>query len=479
MRAIMASYYACVAEMDHELGRVIDRCAALGLLDNTVVIYTSDHGELLFDHGLIYKHNFFASSVDVPLVLAGPGVPAGRRSSALASLVDLLPTLLDFAGLPPFADAEGESLRPAMADRFDPDRPLFSEFHQSGSAAWGPRLHPTRMVRQGRWKYIYTHGMRDQLFDTSDDPHEIHDLAGEPAHADTLRRLRYLALRDWELDAQPQLSLCMERRKDGFALAWDSAGAGATYDVWREPEQADPELLATGLREARFTDSSGGSARYRVVAYPAFTRSFAEPDRKTRYGSAPVFTAEYPDFLPVTPQLVLTEDAPSAMAQYRPWYSVEIGAQRWIYEGMPPSVNNGALHTTGPCAILTPRFVTGDFVLKLEDLSIAWEKGAPGDEQTIEIVFGWDNAACTHAFAIDSLGVIRLLTRRPDLRVLNEAKPGAFNDLCLTRQSTTVTLSVDGHSILACNSPAVPSGRVGLNLGLGVAALSARLVLEK
>jgi hypothetical protein len=167
------------------------------------------------------------------------------------------------------------------------------------------------------------------------------------------------------------------------------------------------------------------------------------------------------------------------MAQYRPWHSVEIGAQRWIYEGMPPSVKNGALHATGPCAILTPRFVTGDFVLKLEDLAMDWKNGVPTDEQVLEIVFGWDNAACTHAFAIDSLGVIRLLTRRPDLRVLNEAKPGAFNDLCLTRQNTTVTLSVDGRSILAYKSPDVPSGRVGLNLGLGVAALSARLVLEK
>ena len=478
MRALIASYYACVAEMDHELGRVIDRCAALGLLDNTVVIYTSDHGELLFDHGLIYKHNFFASSVDVPLVMAGLGVPAGQSCAAPASLVDLLPTLLDFAGLPAAADAEGESLRSALAGNFDPERPLFSEFHQAGSAAWGPRLHPTRMVRQGPRKYIYTHGMRDQLFDTGTDAGELHDLAGEPAHADTLRRLRYLALRDWELDAQPQLSLRAERRKDGIALAWDSAGAGATYDVWREPEQADPELLATGLWEARFTDSSGGPARYRVVAYPAFTRSFADPDRKTRYGSAPVLTTEYPDFLPVTPQLVLTEDAPSAMAQYRPWHSVEIGAQRWIYEGMPPSVKNGALHATGPCAILTPRFVAGDFVLKLEDLAMDWKSDVPADEQVLEIVFGWDNAACTHAFAIGSPGVIRLLSRRPDLRVLNQAKPGAFNSLCLTRQNTTVTLSVDGRSILACDSPDVPSGRVGLNLGLGIADFTARFTLE-
>jgi hypothetical protein len=145
---------------------------------------------------------------------------------------------------------------------------------------------------------------------------------------------------------------------------------------------------------------------------------------------------------------------------------------------MPPSVKNGALHATGPCAILTPRFVTGDFVLKLEDLAMDWKSDVPTDEQVLEIVFGWDNAACTHAFAVDSLGVIRFLSRRPDLRALNQAKPGAFNSLCLTRQNTTVTLSVDGRSILACDSPYVPSGRVGLNLGLGVADFTARFTLE-
>ena len=498
MRAIIASYYACVAEMDHELGRVIDRCAELGFLDNTIVIYTSDHGELLFDHGLIYKHNFFASSVDVPLVMAGPGLPAEQRASAPASLVDLLPTVLDLAGLPAAPDAEGESLRevwhearrtlcpPTAQDPLrSPDtssgvsRPLFSEFHQAGSAAWGPRLHPTRMVQDGPWKYIYTHGMRDQLFDTSSDSQEINDLAGDPSHADTLRRLRYLALRDWELDAQPQLTLRGERRKDGITLAWDSAGAGATYDVWREPEQAEPELLATGLTEPHFTESSGGPARYRVVAHLAFTRSFCDPDGKTRYGSAPVLTAEYPDFLPVTPQLVLAEDATSAVAQYRPWHCVEIGARDWIYEGMTPSVTKGALHATGPCAILTPRFVKDDFILKLEDLSITWKKGIPDDEQFLEIVFWWDNAACTHAFAIDSLGVIRLVSRMPDLQVVTEAKHGSFDDLCLAKQATKITLSVDGRSILAHDLPDIASGRVGLNLGLGVAALSARLVLEK
>jgi arylsulfatase A-like enzyme len=478
MRAIIASYHACVAEMDHELGRVIDRCAELGLLDNTVIIYTSDHGELLFDHGLIYKHNYFASSVDVPLVLAGPGVPAGQRCSAPVSLVDLLPTLLDFAGLPPSAEAEGQSVRPAMADRFDPDRPLFAEFHQSGSAAWGPRLHPTRMVRQGPWKFIYTHGMRDQLFHTTNDPHELHDLAGDPGHADTLRRLRYLGLRDWELDAQPQLSLRAERRADGIALSWASAGAGAAYDVWREPAQGDPELLAAGLTGHAFTDASGGLSRYRVVMHPALTRPFNAPDGGSRYGHEPVLAAEYPDFLPVTPLLVLPDGEASAAAHYRPWHSLDLGAQPWIYEGMPPAAHDGQLHATGPCAILTPRFVREDFALKLNGLSIVWKTGVPADEQVLEFVFGWDNAACTHAFAVDASGMIRLVKRTPDISVLAEANLGTFTGLTVTRQGATFAFSADGRQIISGDVPGLPSGRVGLNLGLGVAEVSTRLALE-
>lgn len=478
MRAIAASYYACVAEMDHELGRVVDRCAALGLLEDTPIIYTSDHGELLFDHGLIYKHNFFASSVDIPLIMAGPGIPGAQRTSAPVSLVDLLPTVLDWAGLPRPPDTEGEPLQPALAGQFDPDRAIFSEFHQSGSAAWGQRLHPTRMVQRGRWKFIYTHGMRDQLFDTDSDPEETRDLAGDCAHAGTIRRLRHLALRDWELDAQPQLSLRAERRSDGICLVWDPAGEHATYDVWREPARAEPELLASGLTATQFTDSSGGAARYRIVAHPALTRSFSDPHGKQRYGSAPVLTVAYPDFLPVTPQLILAPDESSAVARYRPWHSVQIAGRSWLYEGMPPSLENGTLRATGPCAILTPRFLNDGFILHLEKLSLAWKSDVAVDEQILEIVFGWDNAACTHAFSVDSSGGIRLVSRMPVLCILDEAKLGTFTALTVTRQGTKIALSADGQPVLAREMPDVPSDRIGVNLGLGVANLTARLVVK-
>lgn len=478
MRATMASYYACVAEMDHELGRILDRAGKLGLLENTVVVYTSDHGELLFDHGLIYKHDFFASSVAVPLVVAGPGRPAVQRTPAPASLVDLLPTLLDLAGLPGAAETEGHSLVGALGGRFDAERPLFSEFHQSGSAAWGPRLHPTRLVQQGRWKYIYTHGMRDQLFDTFSDPGEIRDLAGDPAQAATLRRLRHLGLRGWELDAHPQLSLRAERRGDGLELSWASAGAAATYDVWREPEEGGPELLASGLTARHFHDRTGGVARYRVVGHPALTRPFGGPGEKNRYGLGPILAADYPDFLPVTPLLVLPAGETSAEAHYSPWHSLRAGDRPWIYEGMPPTFGNNRLRAAGPCAILTPRFLRGDFTIRLENPRMALRAGSAAAEQAVEIVFGWDNAACTHAFVLEPSGAIRLIARAPHFAVLAEAAAGDFTDLTVARRGINVTLSADGRPVVSHDCPGLPAGRIGFSIGLGVAEWTAGLSLE-
>ncbi len=145
---------------------------------------------------------------------------------------------------------------------------------------------------------------------------------------------------------------------------------------------------------------------------------------------------------------------------------------------MPPSTCDGRLHATGPCAILTPRFVRGDFVFNLQDLATDWKKDTPADEQFFEIVFGWDNAAGTHAFTVEASGFVHLVSRLPDSLVHDEAQAGPFNNLTLTRQGTMVALLADGRPILSGDFPDVPSGRVGLNLGLGVAGLNTQFSLE-
>lgn len=345
VRAVIASYHACVASMDEQVGRILARCAALGLdPSNTVFIYTSDHGELLFDHGLIYKHNFFESSVSVPLVLAGPGLPSGARSAAPASLVDLLPTLLDFASAPPPADTDGVSLRPAAENAPSlpetlRERRVFSEFHQENCAAWGARPAPRRMVRWRDYKFVYTHGCRDQLFDLAADPREIRDLATDPAQASLLLRLRHACLRDWRLDEHPALGLRARRDAGSVRLEWDSAGYGARYDVLMEDQNGDPGLLAAGVDTVAWRHDGAPTdrtLRYRVLARPALSRPFVGASGLARDGSSPVRAAHYPARLPISELACLPPDADHADVPPRLAQAAPFAGPGWTFQGVPP-----------------------------------------------------------------------------------------------------------------------------------------------
>lgn len=193
MRRSIASYYACISDMDHNVGRILDTLDDLGLAETTTVIFTADHGDNLFEHGLEQKHCFYEGAVGVPLIVAAPGgFPRGGVSGQLAALVDIMPTLADLAGLPVPSDADGRSLLPAMRGHLDPDRAIFSEFHE-----WN--RPPGRMVRHGKWKYFCYADSAEVLFDLEDDPAEMRNLAFEPACAAVRERLRALVLDDWQI----------------------------------------------------------------------------------------------------------------------------------------------------------------------------------------------------------------------------------------------------------------------------------------
>lgn len=183
VKLLTACYYATITYLDRELGQVVGHLDDAGLAGNTRVIYTADHGYSSGNHFILGLFNLYEPSVGVPLIMAGPGVPAGRRVRQLVSHVDLHPTILESFGLVPRSGLPGTSLWPAIEGRVDTRRPAFAEYHALGSKS------ASYMYRQGRHKLIHHVGMPPQLFDLQADPGESLDLAADPAHGATLRRL--------------------------------------------------------------------------------------------------------------------------------------------------------------------------------------------------------------------------------------------------------------------------------------------------
>jgi choline-sulfatase len=181
VRRIQVGYLALAAHLDQEIGRLVQALDALGPTDDTRIVYTSDHGDLAGQHGLLGKFCLYEGSIGVPLVMAGPGIPAGRRVRQIASHVDLFPTILDAMGCPldaADADLPGRSLWPAIMGE-EADVPRFAEYHAVGSKAG------SFMLRHGDMKLIYHVGMPAQVFDLAADPDELHDLG--PGHPEAGR----------------------------------------------------------------------------------------------------------------------------------------------------------------------------------------------------------------------------------------------------------------------------------------------------
>lgn len=202
----LRAYFGLCSFLDAQVGRVLDALAASGRADDTLVVYTSDHGESAGAHGLWFKHLMNEESAGVPLVLRGPGVPAGAVVDTPVSHVDLFPTILQTAGIHVTEpDLPGVSLLDiACGDR--PDRVVLSEYHANGS------LGASFLVRDARYKYIEYARHRPQLFDLTDDPGETTDLAGDPEHFAVVGRLAG-ALRAMCAPAQVDASARADQRR--------------------------------------------------------------------------------------------------------------------------------------------------------------------------------------------------------------------------------------------------------------------------
>ncbi len=185
-------YLRCVASIDENLGRVLDRLDEHGLSDSTIVIYTSDQGFYLGEHGWYDKRFMYEESMRTPLIIRYPdGIAAGQVADALVVNLDTAPTLLDYAGLPAPPEMQGRSLRPLTTGPPPDDWRRGVYYHYYEYPHGWHRVRPHYGIRTDRYKLIHFYGELDawELFDLENDPHELNNLFGSDEYSEIARRL--------------------------------------------------------------------------------------------------------------------------------------------------------------------------------------------------------------------------------------------------------------------------------------------------
>jgi arylsulfatase A-like enzyme len=189
---MVAAYYAQIELIDDQLGRMLDALEATGQRENTIIILTSDHGEMLGDHALLWKGcRFYEGAVHVPLIISWPAqAQSGLVSDALVELTDLVPTLLDALDLPISKHVQGRSLLPILKGAADPDHHrdfVRCEYHDTLDR---PYASHANMLRTDRYKLVVYHGHEvGELYDLEADPDEFHNLWDDPAMQETKHAL--------------------------------------------------------------------------------------------------------------------------------------------------------------------------------------------------------------------------------------------------------------------------------------------------
>lgn len=230
------AYYAAVSYIDDHVGRIRERLADLELAENTVVIVTSDHGDMLGEKGLWYKMSPYEQSARVPLIVYGPEnlVPHGRFAAPV-SLLDLLPTLLDISGADADEAAPGDSLLAIARDEARGEehvraRQVVIEYLAEGTQ------RPQLTLVSGSLKLVVCPGDPDQLFDLDEDPDELTNVASDAGYADALAALRSALAARYDLDAlESAVSRSQARRR--LVAAALQTGRARHWDFDPDPEQ--------------------------------------------------------------------------------------------------------------------------------------------------------------------------------------------------------------------------------------------------
>ena len=224
VRSARHGYYANISYVDNLVGQLLATLETTGLLENTVVVFTADHGDFLGERGLWYKMSFLEPSAHVPLLIWSPGRFKPRRVKEPVGLTDLLPTLVDIANdgpLPLARQVDGRSLLPLLTGGNE----------NANATCWGEYLaegtvSPMYMLRRGPWKFIHAPTDPDQLFNLADDPLELNNLASKHPLGKTMRKevegkFDIPRIHTAVLESQKARLMMFEAMKNGSLFPWD------------------------------------------------------------------------------------------------------------------------------------------------------------------------------------------------------------------------------------------------------------------
>lgn len=252
-RHVIPAYMGLIKQIDDQMGRLFAHLEAKGIADETMIVFTSDHGDYLGDHWMGDKDLFHEQAIRVPLIIHDPDSRAdatrGTVNRDLVEMIDLAPTFLDIYGGPPVPHVmDGMSLRPALFGRAD--RPLrrhviceYDYSFQDARITLGTASREAwlRMVFDGRWKYVLAEGFRPMLFDLETDPDEYTDLGAEPGHEEVKARL-HEALFRWARQPRQRNTIADGTIESTFVQERIAEG-GILIGYW------DEEELETAIRE--------------------------------------------------------------------------------------------------------------------------------------------------------------------------------------------------------------------------------------
>jgi arylsulfatase A-like enzyme len=291
---VMAAYNACVTEMDDMVGRVVKALKDKGLYENTIIIYTTDHGEHLFEHGLMNKHNMYEAAVNIPFIISYPKLfKQNTVNNSLVSLIDVMPTLAELIGEKIPETAQGISLVKSLKNGTEiNDRVVFSEFRGAAYLLLpGANDVPSRMMRKGDFKFIYTHGIIDQLYNLKNDPDELNNLIFDKNHAEIYQDMFFQTMAEWRFQEYSPIKITLNQNK----IEWATSEEFSNYAIYfsKTNDSVNASLIANNIANNYYEISKNGY--YWLVAKPKLAKT------SDFYGkNTPVAVENYSNILPIS-----------------------------------------------------------------------------------------------------------------------------------------------------------------------------------